>query len=107
MADALRETDNSRKALHQIGYKARLQSPAVSLKTWVCVGVFIRADTKSWLQSMLSSAIANSHIHSVTSSCDMVNMSAVFHKVKQHSEQHRGQTYCACANKPAKLAVRL
>ena len=37
--------------------KARLQSPVVSEKTWVCAWVFNRADSKTWLQSVLLSAL--------------------------------------------------
>ena len=41
--------------------KARLQSPAVSVKACVCVWLFIRVGSKTWLQSMLLSAIAQFH----------------------------------------------
>jgi len=42
--------------------KATLQSPVVSVKTWVCEWVFDREGSKTQLQSMLSSAIISNDL---------------------------------------------
>ena len=42
--------------------KTRLQSPVLSVKTWVCVWVFNRAGSKIRFQLMLLSAIGTRHL---------------------------------------------